>query len=221
MKNERLALRYSRFRRYYLNWQQAVRKPVVQRSLALSLSFLLTAVLVGWAIRPSLTKIVELKKEIREKERVLEKLKQKTAALERAAQLWNKVAVDANRVEMSVPVGPEYRYLIKEWEEVARGAGVRYISGNFDKALVKDGLEKGDKNQEEITAIPLRFSLRWAGDYLSLLRAGQTLSHLDRVVEIENISFSQGEEVVMTMNGRVYYLENKKKLEPILKLKER
>jgi len=171
-----------------------------------------------------LTKIAELKKEIEDTEKVLKRLKQRSGALEKVAKIWNEISNDAQAVEMSIPLGPQYRYFVKEVEWIVAQRQVAYLNGTFDKALVVSRLLNPYKVGTNLEALPIDVSLRFEGKYTDLLMVLNDVNTLDRVMDIKSVNFTQGSKtvdskdgIVMTIVGSVYYFGDKNELNKILK----
>ncbi len=207
---------------YYLYLQRMANKPGVGESLGIVLSLLTVSFFVVFAIKPSLAKIAELNKEIEVTENTLTRLKKKSVALTQVAKIWARVSGESQKIEKTIPLGPDYSYFVKEMEWVANQNKVRYVNGTFTESLLKSDLLDPYQINQKLSPIEIKVNLRFEGDYAELLKTLNQLTNIDRLLEINTVSINQNDkkdklgQLVMTLNGKIYYFGNKTELEKIL-----
>lgn len=217
-----LKLDYSRYRRYFLNLQRWYRKPVIAESLTISLSMLLVAFFVAFALKPTLTKIAELKVKIEDSEEILKQLESKTTALATANNIWQKAEPFKKGVELSLPLGDKYPTLLKEIEILAQRNGITYLGGNFAPSLISSELINPFTSTDKLEERLIKFSVRVSGDFVSLVSFVNDAASIDRIISIESLSYVQdvspGEDVQVALgfSGIAYYFGDPKQLNLVI-----
>lgn len=223
MSENTIGQNYSRFKRYYLDIRRISGRSSVQKSLTLALSFFLIAFFIAFALRPTLTKITELKVKIDESEETLSKLEQKSAALVRASSVLDEVADFVPSLRASVPISPFYRTYVKEVESLAIRHNLTYLTSSFDPALILSVVDPYLLDLD-LEGIPLPYNFRLSGDYVSIRSFLNDFRNIDRVAEIEQMSIvhdvqpgSESEQgLVLNVNGSVYYFGDSSEIIKIL-----
>ena len=208
---------------YYLYLQKLTKKPGVKEFLGITLSLITVSVFLLLALKPSLTKIAALKKDIEASKQTLNRLKKKTAALAKVEQIWAVVGDESQKVEKTIPLGPEYNYFIKEVEWVASQTGVRYVNGSFSASLIRSSLVDAYRINQHLAPIEIKVNLRFEGNYSNLLATLNRLTELDRILAVESVTINQNDKkekkgsLVMTIGGKIYYFGDKAKIDQLLK----
>lgn len=222
MSEGSLNLDYSRYRRYFLNLQRWYRKPVIAESLTVSLSMLLVAFFVAFALKPTLTKIAELKTKIEESEQTLEQLETKTAALAKANIIWQQAEPFKAGVELSLPLGDKYPTLLQEIEILTQRHGVAYLSGNFAPSLISSDIINPFTSSGKLGVKVLPFTVRVSGDFLSLVGFVNNVASIDRILSIDSLSYVQdinpgeGVQVALGFSGKAYYFGDLEQLNIVI-----
>jgi Tfp pilus assembly protein PilO len=195
--------------------------PGFQGLIIVVLSVLLIVVFLMFAIKPSLVKIAELRKQVEESQKVLTQLDSKVRALESAAKNWDKIKANLGAVENAVPMATRYRLFNRELVALAavHQIGIANIAMS-DALIFAENIDPYNPDKKmEIAGINLVF--RATGDYQNLMGFVNELTNIERVVAIETINIVpdskiEGGGLALNITGSVYYLADTVKLSPIL-----
>jgi len=199
---------YHRYKQYYGNLRKFYEKPVIKVSFFVLLSFMAVVFFSVVAIKPTVTTISKLIREIEDKKEINESLDKKATALN---ELQNKIALIENDLPLVFNALPENALLDKlmqQLEFVAGAEGVRLLSVNFEP------LKLGKKTLSKQEADKINFSFSAGGDFKSLASFLETLESLDRIMVLSDLKFSsgsssfrtQGVGTIVDVKGSAYYL---------------
>jgi len=201
---------YHKYKQYYL---QTRTQPIAKASVTLLASLLTVALLGIFAIKPTLTTIARLTREIEDKGQVNKQLEVKTRALHQARANWDQVSSQIPLVETALPRKPEFVRLEREIEFLALRHQVLLASGGFSEFLVagENPAEKPvAKGEAPALAETIRFTLTLSGTYDSIKNFLNELEILDRVITLDSVNFSKetkikGAELQATLVGKAFY----------------
>lgn len=179
---------YSRYRRYFVNIGRITRKVPIQSLAWLSLSLITVTFFALAAIKPTLTTIAQLTREIKDKREASQKLQQKIDAIVAAQKVYAKNVDLLLLLNEALPEKNEFPRLAFFLEELASSSGVELKSLNFEKITTK---QKSTTTYDQPLANSLRISLGVAGDFLKLKDFLNGLESSRRVIKMELVSFSQ------------------------------
>jgi len=100
-------LDYQRYQRYYLNLKRFYQKPVAKVSIFVVISFMTVSFFSVFAIKPTLTTIGQLVKEIEDKGEINTKMDSKLADLARAQAEYGQIRNEVDLVWRAIPDRPE------------------------------------------------------------------------------------------------------------------
>lgn len=204
---------YFRYKDFFLNvLSQYKAKPNFRKYLELILSMVTIALFAIFAIRPTILTIIDLNKEIREKQETLSKLSQKIKDLQGGS---NTLQVESTRLPIilqAVPDKASPEILIKHLETLAEQNSLKIMSiAASDAVLI--GSDSYIKRSTEGKSLPdnasqLPFTITLTGDYSNLYSFVNNLQNLRRPVQIDsfaiNSNFVENKKVlVLIISGRV------------------
>lgn len=214
----------ARARRYSMDLAKYYRKASTQVSLSVVLSLFIVAFFIMAALRPTFVTIAKLNTEIEDTEQTLNSLKTKSAALVKAAQVWEEIQPQLPYVEASIPQdGPYYERITKAIELLATEAGVELVNVNLDKALLYSQVVNIYTGRKQ-AVIELPTEVRIRGGFLETLSFLEALLTIDRLYKVESITMSkevesgQSIQVGMTISGTTSYLADQDLLNKTLKV---
>ena len=203
---------YHKYKEYYLKIRT---QPIARVSVALLASLLTVALLGIFAIKPTLTTIARLTKEIQDKQKIDKQLESKISALKQAQVNYEEISSQIPVVETALPKKPEFVRLEREIEYLVRQHQVLMATGGFSGFVVVGEKEKEqDKTvsgeKEKIPAETIQFTLTVAGDYEQIKNFIGDLESLDRVITISSVNFSkdteiEGAQLQATLAGNAYF----------------
>jgi Tfp pilus assembly protein PilO len=204
---------YQRYRNYYLKLRRFYEQPTAKISFFVILSFLMVSFFSVFAIKPTLTTIGKLVREIEDKRRLNQILDQKIMALEQVQTLIPQLSTDVLALKRALPEEEALGRLVQEFEFLAQEDEVVLISMKFEPLEVtKERVAK----KGEINFV--RFDLMAGGEFEELKQFLNDLERLDRILVVEEVSFRSGSGVLkqggvpttIELTGRAPYLPPKK-----------
>lgn len=178
-----------RYRRYYQSLEPVLRQPKAQTYTFVIFSFL-TVSLFGWyAIRPTVQTILYLKREIRDKTEVSQKMDDKISALIEAQANYENATPFLPALDQALPTLSDAIPLMLQFRNLANETGAQLSSVQLSaiSLLGTDASASGAKN-----AAPAQktfdFSISIQGPYTSLNAFLAGLKDIRRIVTIDALS---------------------------------
>ncbi len=212
-----------RYRRYYQSLEPILSKPKNQTYTTIIFSFL-TVSLFGWyAIRPTITTILYLRREIKDKTELSKKMEDKIAALILAQAGYQQLESFIPNIDDAMPPNPEAIGLILQLRNLANESEA-LISGvqlPTVPLLANDATRSADKTSGQQT---FDFTLAIQGEYPAIQRFLEGLRAMRRIVSIEGMSVqpmrasrasgsdsaqASTRQLQLTMKLKSYYLISK------------
>lgn len=209
---------YTRYKDFFLNVLNAYNnKPNLKIYLELFLSLTTIVAFSIFAIRPTLLTIIQLTKEIKDKEQTVSKLDTKIKNLQIANSIIQSKPEDIKFINDAIPTFSNPETLIKQIEILATENSVQTIGFSLSdisiigkssnqKKTTTDAIKKLAEESEEFP-----FTISVAGSYQSLHSFLRSIENLRRPVKIDNISISSNSQdlekkLIMTISARVPYI---------------
>lgn len=206
---------YSRYKDFFLNILRVYKnRSDVKTFLELILSLTTILIFVIFAIRPTILTIIELNKEIKEKEEVVLKIKQKIKNLQIASTTLQQKSADIPYITQAVPQRAEIETIVGQIQGYAVNSGVTILSlSSSDVVLI--GKDKTKKSNEVVTLpqnareVPITISV--TGNFSNLFSFLKSIEGLRRPIQMDsfviNSSLTEtGKVLVMVITGRLPYL---------------
>lgn len=200
--------RYRRYRRYFINVGTVYKKKQTRVYTGIVLSIFTVAFFGFFAIRPTLTTIGGLLKEIKDKEELVKQMDQKIADLSQAQTNYNQIKKQLYLVDESLPLDPDMPILVKQLEALAR------LNSVFFETVYYNGVNlQGEPEKEEAQEVD--FTITLYGDYKSLKSFLNSLDFLRRVISVDGFSFSskkidETQVLVLSITAKAHYLTRNK-----------
>lgn len=162
-------------------------QPVAKVSLELFLSFGLVIVLALTAIKPTLTTIAQLNKEVEEKKEMTDKLSSKISALTSAINLYNQHRDRIQLLNQSLPPTASVIDTLKIIEKIAGESNV-VITG-MTVARVPDEVDELPTNTTaELSSLPI--TVRIMGQYQDMRTFVEMLHGSRRTIQVLSANFT-------------------------------
>lgn len=187
-----------------------------------------------FAINPTLTTIVELRKKLADSQLVYESLQTKISNLSSLQQQYSTLGPDLPYVLEAVPQDPRASLLMAQVLGLAREKGISILSLETSRiALAGVGGEAGAPQDPQTEDMPLidplestpqtinnapapenkkedsfTFTLQAQGSYEDLLDYAHSLSRIQRIIKVESMSLnsaSASENLILDLRGKAYY----------------
>jgi Tfp pilus assembly protein PilO len=181
-------LNYARYKHYYRQIWKFYQKPIAKVSTALLLTIFTTVFFAVFAIKPTLVTVAELLKTIKDQEIVLEKLKNKAAALATAQSEFAAQAPRIDRLKEALPEDKNVQQISLMME--ATGADHQLA---YDTFTVAEFEYDPDKSYQDIETLPVSLSL--AAGYPSLKPFLTDILRLPRFITAESIAFNEPSDI--------------------------
>lgn len=152
--------------------------------ITFGVSLLISILLIVFALKPTISTIINIRSEIKEKEKVSSQLKSKIDALASLDEEYKDNKEKFEMLEFVYPEGEEFILLMSNMESVVARNGFELKSIGFDKY---DG-ETYALAPNVLSPYSMRISV--AGDYSDLLPLLRDLESLPNYSVLESLSFS-------------------------------
>lgn len=162
-------------------------KPVALVSLELLLSLGLVIFLGAFAIKPTLTTMSELIKEIEEKKELNENLQKKLAALGTAQSLYYQLEDRLTLLDEAIPSQPQLIKSLKIAEKLASDNSV--IVDSISVATIPEEVTSETKGTK-LSRVPLPATISVIGDYRSIRQYVEALRNVRRSFIVDSVTFS-------------------------------
>ena len=199
----RTAEKYSR---YFTYIKPVTRLPFVRNYSSTIFTLLLVVIFIFFAIKPTIETILVLQKKIDNAKIVLDNVNKKADNLTRAKENYQKIPDNIkNKLDATLPDNIALKSVILTLEQTAK------LHDATISALQIQPL-KFESRQPDTpgTVSEIGFIFNIEGTYQNLSALLQDLKHSSRLVSIDHLSINKATEgpvLVMSMNGKAYYLK--------------
>jgi Tfp pilus assembly protein PilO len=198
-------IEYSRYSRYSKKLIPLLKKGKTKAYGMLVLSFFTASFFGIFAIRPTVTTIVRLRREIRDQRSVETALSEKITALSSLDQLYRQIEGDLPVVETVLPSQPQINGLLILIERIATENNLRILSVQFQPV----DLIPSSSEEKTFRTTPISFTVTFVGSYPDLISSLANFHSTNRLLTVETIEIGkhrEGEELLLSLNGRGYYV---------------
>ena len=197
---------YSRYKRYRRIIVPALKTKKAKAYGMLILSFLTASFFGIFAIRPTVTTIAKLRKEIQDDRDVERRLTEKINTLTALDQVYRQVEHDLASVEAVFPSQSDFQNLLSLIENTAIVYQLGIVSLQFKPVdLVKPEVEGGD-----FKVNPIAFQVLFKGGYEDLVSGLASLIKARRLITTETVQIKLSreaeEELLLEVGGRSFYV---------------
>lgn len=209
---------YFRYKDFFLNvLNQYKAKPNFKKYLELILSMATIALFAIFAIKPTILTVIDLNKEIKEKEATVVKLKQKIKDLQLGNNILQKESSRLPTILQAIPTKATPEVLVKQIESLVTNNSLSIVSFSASDAVLIGNDEKINKSQETIklpnNASQLPFTITVTGNYQNLFAFIKDVQNLRRPVQIDSFAINSNfveekKTLVLMLSGRVPFLLN-------------
>lgn len=168
-------------------------------------SVMTITILVMFAIRPTISTISNLQKDIDNHQRVLEAINKKAQDLTEANKNYNKISKDSlDKINVAVPTQAEISTLVRSLEQALPKQSSASAVQIQPVTLVDISKDPTTKAVLDI----VKFTYNFEGNFDELINILKNLSKSDRLISIDSISLSKQEtgSLIISISGKAYYL---------------
>lgn len=158
-----------------------------------------------FAISPTITTILELRKKLEDSELVNQQLAQKLTNLSSLQQAYANLGTDLETVNKAIPTHPDVARLIGQLQTIATEENVSIQELQSFPAPIYEPKKKKGKDKYP----SFEFSVEVTGTYNNLQSFLKQLTAFERIVTVTSVGVekdsSQEEILEMTIKGKAYY----------------
>jgi Tfp pilus assembly protein PilO len=159
-----------------------------------------------FAINPTVSTIINLRKQIEDSRHVDQQLAKKISDLTILQQKYNELQPDLPLILTSLPEKPQSTYLLGQIQSIVTKHTVQISS------LASNEVQLSKREEAAEGELTFDFTLGITGSYENLSNFLATLSNFDRIVSLQSVTISRDTENAqnrnMTITGTAYYYPN-------------
>jgi Tfp pilus assembly protein PilO len=196
------------FSRYYTYIRPILKNKTVKTYSSLVFSLFMVVIFSLFAIKPTITTIVALQKSIDEQEKLLEQIQKKGQDLEVGKRNYDQIDSDIKLTLLGlIPNSTSIPSLIDSLSSLAASFDAS-MSGVQIQPVDLDG--PPDRLTKQAALKEIDFTLSVQGSYIQLTDFLDALYRIDRLINIQTVSFSKQIDgrLTMTVNARANYVKN-------------
>lgn len=209
---------YTRYKDFFLNVVAAYNnKPDLKIYLELVLSLITIVAFSVFAIRPTLLTIIQLTKEISDKEESVINLNQKIKDLQTANFLLQSRTDDLILISQAVPDGPSPDIFIRQIEKIIKDSNLSIINFSISDVVYlgeNKKTSKSDVSLEELAkgSDSLPFTISLTGNYQSIYNFLNVMENMRRPVKIDTLAINSNtldleNKLILNLSGRIPYIK--------------
>lgn len=196
----------ARYFRYFTYIKPVTKIPVIRTYGTTIFTFIITAIFILFAIKPTVETILVLQKKLENYNQTLEQVNKKANDLSQGkTNLKNLDKETQDKIRAAIPNSLEIRSVIQTLELAAQRHEAS-VSALQLQPLVIEG-----KDEDTIgTLDELTFTFNVEGAYQNLISLLQDLKRSARLISIDTLTLnkvSEGANLIMSISGKAYYLK--------------
>jgi Tfp pilus assembly protein PilO len=194
-------------RRRYLSMLQylpKISKEKVQEYTTLILTFIALTIFAVFAINPTLTTVINLKKQISDSQFAVDSLKKKLVNLNSLSIQYESLQPDIPLLFTALPQTPGAASVMGQVQQLAQTKNVKIISLESTSVGLYPPPKTGSTEKYFV------FNITVQGNYTSLINFYTSVTTFTRITSVESIAYTIGEKEdvlpKLTIRARAYYL---------------
>ena len=197
------------YTRYYTYIKPVLENKIVKSYASYIFSLVTIAILVVFAIRPTVSTILNLQESITQNQQLLDQLNTKAETLSQAQRNYDQLDPSTKqRIADALPQTPEVTTLTKYLEGIVVGQA-------SDSALQIQPVPLYDANKDLSTAIAkptlseVNFTYTIVGEYNQIVSAIDRISKLPRLITIKKLTISRQPDspTILSITAKAQYLK--------------
>lgn len=209
---------YTRYKDFFLNVVAAYNnKPDLKIYLELVLSLVTIVAFSVFAIRPTLLTIIQLTKEISDKEESVINLNQKIKDLQTANFLLQSRTDDLILISQAIPDGPSPDIFIRQIEKIIKDSNLSIINFSLSDVVYLGENKKTSKSDVSLEELAKRsdslpFTISLTGNYQSIYNFLSVMENMRRPVKIDTLAINSNtldleNKLILNLSGRIPYIK--------------
>ena len=208
---------YYRYKEFFLNILDLYRKkPDLRMFLEIILSLSTVVVFLLFALKPTIITIVNLLKEINEREVMVARLETKLKNLTTAKSVYQREISSVPIIESSVPSLPSPSDFAGQIQALANKASVKVLGISIGETIIIGSDEKMKSSRSDFKPLPepsqeMPISISINGSYPSLILFLRDIENMRRPLKIDILGINSqtsesGKTITIVLSGRVPFL---------------
>lgn len=196
----------SLYSRYFTYIKPIGKIPIVKNYGSTIFTLLTTAVLILFAIKPTIATILVLQKKLADGDIVLQKVTQKANNLSLGKKNYDNLSQDIKeKISAAITDTVSLKSLVQILEQAAKTHEASVSALQVQPLVINTETNNGLKTLAEVA-----FTFNAEGDYKNLIALLQDIKLSSRLISIDNLSMSKIEDskaLIMSLSGKAYYLK--------------
>ena len=179
-----------RYKRYYQRIEPIIKKPETAAITMLILSFFTLSFFGFFAIRPTLTTIVSLNREIEDSKFLDQQLDQKISALISAQESYQRIQPDIPLIYKTIPKGTAFPELLQQIESLAQEYNAEFATIQFQALPLSITPKEATKTASLVQrhdAETFFFTISLEADYARIVQFLERLIRVSRLIIIDQL----------------------------------
>lgn len=194
------------YSRYFTYVKPVTKLPIVKNYASTVFALLTTAILIFFAIRPTVETILVLQKKLADADGVLQKINKKANDLSLGKTNYDNLDPSIkNRISAFIPDTVSIKSLIQSLEQAAQANEASISALQIQPFVIEN------KNEEQVGSIDeISFVFNVEGKYQNLIALLRILRTNSRLISIDSLSISKTVDsagLIMSLSGKAYYLK--------------
>ncbi|MDO8638341.1 MAG: type 4a pilus biogenesis protein PilO [Candidatus Daviesbacteria bacterium] len=198
----------TRYSRYYTYIKPLAENKAVKSVAPYIFSLITIMILIIFAIRPTVSTIINLQKNIEENQQVLKQLETKAQNLIEGKKNYENLPPDMKqKINDAVPNQPNVTSVISSLDN-SSGPQASASALQIQPLTLFDDKTQSDK-VAKLALGEVDFSYNISGSFIDLLKTLQNLNNSPRLIQIDNVIISKqtASPTVLSITGKAYYLK--------------
>lgn len=196
----------TKYSRYFTYIKPVTDNKTVKSVAPYIFSLIMIIILVIFAIRPTVSTILNLQKNITENQQVLESLNNKAQNLIEGRKNYNDLFPEIKiKIDLAVPAKPEVALVIASLNNSSKS--IASVSALQIQPLIL--VDTTQKKASKSTLDKIDFSYNTVSSFANLLQVLQNINNAPRLMQINNVTINKQSDspTVLSITGNAYYLK--------------
>ncbi|OGG14941.1 hypothetical protein A2875_03190 [Candidatus Gottesmanbacteria bacterium RIFCSPHIGHO2_01_FULL_46_14] len=209
---------YQQYHRYYQIVTEMRKRPNTHLYTTIAFTFLSISLFAWYAIRPTLQTILYLRREIKDKTEVNQKMEEKITALIEAQNNLTQIEPNLPLLSQALPSTPDIIRIMSQLNALAGVTQASISAVRVSDVSVTGATVSASVAQKPGTPYELSFGMTLTGTFEQLQAFLNGMIDMRRIITVEKINFSPSSSgrnesangpLQLTMKLRAYYLPEK------------
>lgn len=196
----------SQYFRYFTYIKPFAKNPAVKSYGSIIFALVTISILTFFAIKPTVSTILVLQKQLADQEEVLKKVTDKTNNLSLGKKNYDNLdPIIKNKISTAIPDKASLKSLTQNLEEAAK-----IHEASISALQIQPVILTPDTPGKLGSLSEISFVFNTEGTYQNLIALLQEIQRSSRLIAIENLSLSKTSDdksIIMSLSGKVYYLK--------------